>query len=42
MWHLWWIKWHWDKYLSEFFGFSPVNIIPPWLSMLMYNLGDEQ
>jgi hypothetical protein len=22
--------------------FSPVNIIPPWFSMLIYHLGDEQ
>jgi hypothetical protein len=22
--------------------FSPVNIIPPWLSVLIYHLGDEQ
>jgi hypothetical protein len=22
--------------------FSPVNIIPPWLSILIYQLGDEQ
>jgi hypothetical protein len=25
----------------EFFGF-PVSTIPPWLSMLIYHLGDEQ
>jgi hypothetical protein len=23
-------------------NFSPVDIIPPWFSMLMYHLGDEQ
>jgi hypothetical protein len=23
-------------------SFPPVNIIPPWFSMLMYHLGDEQ
>jgi branched-subunit amino acid transport protein len=22
--------------------FSPVNIIPPWLSIIIYHLGDEQ
>jgi hypothetical protein len=21
MWDLWWTKWHWDRFLSEFFGF---------------------
>jgi hypothetical protein len=31
MWDFWWIKWHWDKIFSEFFDFSPVNIIPPGL-----------
>jgi hypothetical protein len=24
------------------FQFLPANIIPPWLSMLLYHLGDEQ
>jgi hypothetical protein len=27
---------------SPSFRLSPVNIIPPWLSMLIYYLGDEQ
>jgi hypothetical protein len=22
MWDLWWTKWHWDRFFSEFFGFS--------------------
>jgi hypothetical protein len=22
MWDLWWTKWHWDRLLSEFFGFT--------------------
>jgi hypothetical protein len=22
-WDLWWTKWHWDRFLSEFFGFFP-------------------
>jgi hypothetical protein len=22
MWDLWWTKWHWDKFFSEYFGFS--------------------
>jgi hypothetical protein len=21
MWDLWWTKWHWDRFFSEFFGF---------------------
>jgi hypothetical protein len=21
MWNLWWTKWHWDRFFSEFFGF---------------------
>jgi hypothetical protein len=29
MWDLWWIKWPWDRFLPEYFGFSPVNFIPP-------------
>jgi hypothetical protein len=24
-WDLWWTKWHWDRFLSEFFGF-PLSI----------------
>jgi hypothetical protein len=27
MWDLWWTKWHWDRFFSEF-RFSPVNFIP--------------
>jgi hypothetical protein len=37
---LWWTKWQWHKYLSEFFS-SPINIPPP-LSILIYHLGDEE
>jgi hypothetical protein len=25
MWDLWWTKWHWDRFFSEFFGF-PVTV----------------
>jgi hypothetical protein len=25
MWDLWWTKWHWDKFFSEYFGF-PLSI----------------
>jgi hypothetical protein len=21
MWDLWWTKWHWDRFFSEYFGF---------------------
>jgi hypothetical protein len=38
MWDLWLTKWHWDRVFSEFFDF-PVNIIPPWLSVLIDILG---
>jgi hypothetical protein len=30
MWHLWWTKCHWGRFLSESFSF-PNNIIPPLL-----------
>jgi hypothetical protein len=23
MWDMWWTKWHWDRFFSEFFGFPP-------------------
>jgi hypothetical protein len=22
MWDLWWTKWHWDRFFTEFFSFS--------------------
>jgi hypothetical protein len=25
MWHLWWTKWHWDRFYSEFFSF-PLSV----------------
>jgi hypothetical protein len=25
MWNLWWTKWHWDRFFSEYFGF-PLSI----------------
>jgi hypothetical protein len=25
MWDLWWTKWHWDRFFSEYFGF-PLSI----------------
>jgi hypothetical protein len=36
MWDLWWTKWHWHRFLSEFFGFTQL------LSILSYHVGDEQ
>jgi hypothetical protein len=41
MWDLWWTEWHWERFLSEFFGFL-LCIIPLWLSILIYYLGNEQ
>jgi hypothetical protein len=26
---VWWTNWQWNKFLSEFFGFVSVSIIPP-------------
>ena len=26
---MWWTKWHWERFLSKYFGNSPVSIIPP-------------
>jgi hypothetical protein len=34
MWGLWWTKWHWDRFFYEYFGFPPVNFIPPVLHYL--------
>jgi hypothetical protein len=25
MWDLWWTKWHWDRFFSEYFGF-PLSV----------------
>jgi hypothetical protein len=25
----WWQKWHWDRFFSGLFRFSPIIIIPP-------------
>jgi hypothetical protein len=36
---LWWTAWRWDRFLW-LLRFSPTSIISPWLSMLMYQLGD--
>jgi hypothetical protein len=30
-----WTMWHWDKLISEFFCFSPVDITPPSFSILI-------
>jgi hypothetical protein len=39
---LWWTKWHRDSFLLRVLRYSSVIIIPPWLSILMYQLEDEQ
>jgi hypothetical protein len=36
-----WAKWHWERIFSEFLDF-PINIIAPWLSILIHNLEAEQ
>jgi hypothetical protein len=41
MWDLWWAKWHWERFFSEFFGFS-VNISFHRRSPHSYHLGVEQ
>jgi len=38
---LWWTKWHWGRLFFLVLRFSPVSIIPPWLSTLISS-GDEQ
>jgi hypothetical protein len=40
MWDLLWTEWHWDRFCSNFFGF--LLSIPPWLSIFVYQLEDEQ
>jgi hypothetical protein len=35
----------WDRFLPEFFGFTPISNIPPWPTIfihILYSLGDEQ
>jgi hypothetical protein len=34
MWDLWWTKWHWDRFFSEYFGF-PLSISLQWCSIKM-------
>jgi hypothetical protein len=41
MWDLWCTKWHWDRFLSWFFGF-PLSISFHHRSPNSYHLGDEQ
>jgi len=41
VWDFWWKKWQWDGFFSELLSY-PVSIIPPWLSALIYHLGDVQ
>jgi F0F1-type ATP synthase assembly protein I len=35
------MKWQWDRFLSEFFGFL-INIIPQGLFILIFHLRDEE
>jgi succinate dehydrogenase/fumarate reductase cytochrome b subunit len=35
MWDLWWTKWQWDRFFSEFFGFTGFT---PFF-ILIYHLG---
>jgi hypothetical protein len=38
MWDLWWTEWHWDRFFPISLV-SPVNSIPPWLSILIHHWG---
>jgi hypothetical protein len=39
VWDLWWTKWHWDRFFSEFFGF-PLSVSFHRRSPNSYHLGD--
>jgi hypothetical protein len=39
MWEFWWTEWHCERLFTEYFGCSPVNIIPPSISILIYTWG---
>jgi hypothetical protein len=39
MWDLWWTKWHWDSFFSEFFGF-PLSVSFHRRSPNSYHLGN--
>jgi hypothetical protein len=41
MWDLWWTKWHWDRFFSEFFGF-PLSISFHRRFPNSYHLGNAQ
>jgi hypothetical protein len=36
MWDLWWTKWHWDRFFTEYFGF-PQSISFHWCSITWKN-----
>jgi hypothetical protein len=38
MWDFWCTEWHWDRYFVRVLRVFPVNVIPPWLSILMYHV----
>jgi hypothetical protein len=35
MWDLWWTKWHWDRFFSEYFGFLLSTSSFHWCSIKM-------
>jgi hypothetical protein len=39
MWDLWWTKWHWDRFFSEFFGF-PLSIYHSTVALQTHHLGN--
>jgi hypothetical protein len=41
MWDLWWTKWHWDRFISEFLG-SALSVSFHCCSPYSCHLGDEQ
>jgi hypothetical protein len=38
MWYLWWTEWHWDRFCSEFFGFT-LSVSFHCGSLLIYHVG---
>jgi hypothetical protein len=42
VWDLWYTKWRWDRVFSWVLRCSPVSIIQPSFSILIYHLADEQ
>jgi hypothetical protein len=42
MWDLWWTKWHWDRFVSEFLGFPRQYHSTVVVHTYVYHLEDEQ